>query len=277
MGQKDVGNGAYGLKLLGLESSHLLVPALPDWPSLTLDFKVGDATALHDRVTDDDAELVLLTGGDVRMNRNPMSAVYTVPRSLGAQELIHPYLAVAATMAAFWLGRESFHAGAVVVDGGAWALIGDREIGKSSMLGWLALQGHDVLCDDVLVLANGNVLAGPRAIDLRDVAARALKAGKPLGLVGGRERWRLTLAPVEPAVPLRGWIFLEWADEISMGAIPPRERLIQLGRHRSIRLPPREPTGLIALAALPAWVLRRPREWVSLRAAADVLLAVIGT
>jgi hypothetical protein len=270
--------GAYGLRLSGLESSgHLLVPAPPDWPVLALDVEVGDGVAPRNRVTDDEAELVLLTGGRVQMSRNPMRAVYTVPRPLRADELVHPYLAVAATMAAYWLGRESFHAGAVVVEGGAWALVGDRGVGKSSMLGWLSLQGHDVLCDDVLIVTGGSILAGPRAVDLRADAATALGSGEPLGFVGARERWRLLLAPVEPAVPLRGWIFLDWADEISMHALRPRERLIQLSRHRSIRLPPREPARLIALAALPGWELRRPRDWVSLRAAADVLLAAIGS
>jgi hypothetical protein len=278
MGEIEAGNGAYGLRLSGLESSrHLLVPAPPDWPNLALDVEVGDGTAARDRVTDDEAELVLLTGGKVQMKREPMRAVYTVPRPLGADELIHPYLAVAATMAAYWLGRESFHAGAVVVEGGAWALVGDREVGKSSMLGWLSLHGHRVLCDDVLVVMGGSILAGPRAVDLRDDAARALGTGEPLGLVGARKRWRLMLAPVEPVVPLRGWIFLDWADEISMHAVRPRDRLIQLSRHRSIRLAPREPTTLISLAALPAWELRRPRDWVSLRSAADALLAAIGS
>src|ERR671930_245098 len=123
MDEIEARSGAYGLRLSGLEGSRrLLVPAPPDWPALALDVEVGHGTVLQDRVNDDEAELVLRTGGKVKMNRNPMRAIYTVPRRLGADELIHPYLAVAATMAGYWLGRESFHAGAGVVDGGAWAL-----------------------------------------------------------------------------------------------------------------------------------------------------------
>jgi hypothetical protein len=276
MAQIETPMGAYGLRLSGLENSaHLLIPAHSDWPDLALDSKVGEGVLTEDRVTEDAADLVLLTGGDVRMDRDPLRAVYTVPRPLGAEELVHPYLAVAATVAAYWLGRESFHAGAIVVGQEAWALVGDRGAGKSSTLAWLALQGHQVLCDDVLVVSGRNVLAGPRAVDLRGEAARELGTGERLGLIGGRERWRLELPAVQPVVPLRGWIFLDWGGEISMRALPPRDRLIHLTRHRSVRLPPRDPAALLDLAALPAWELRRPKDWVALRSATDALLAAI--
>jgi hypothetical protein len=39
-----------------------------------------------------------------------------------------------AALAARCLGRESFHPGAVVVEGCAWAVLGDKEVGKSSTL-----------------------------------------------------------------------------------------------------------------------------------------------
>ncbi|HEY8727713.1 MAG TPA: hypothetical protein VIL96_03775 [Gaiellaceae bacterium] len=278
MDQEKTNYGAYGLRLARLEGSReLLVQAPADWPSLEVDAKVGDAKASWtDCVSNDRAELVLLTGGGVRIDRDPLRAVYTVPRPLSDQELIHPYLAVAATIAGRWLGRESFHAGAVVIDGGAWALVGERGTGKSSTLGWLALHGYEVLCDDALIVAGGCVFAGPRAVDLRAEAARCLQAGEELGLVGGRERWRLTLGPVKPVVPLRGWFFLDWDDEISTNAVRPRDRLSELARHRAVRLPPLEPGMLLALSALPAWRLRRPRDWSSLESAATALLAAIG-
>ena len=100
-----------------------------------------------------------------------------------------------AALAARWLRRESFHAGAVVVEGGAWAILGDKEAGKSSTLAHLALNGYTVLSDDVLVLERGSVFAGPRCIDLRAEPARRLGAREPLAVVGMRERFRIELGP----------------------------------------------------------------------------------
>jgi hypothetical protein len=275
MGSAPSSRGAYGFRLSGFgDSQHLLVPA-EGWPLLEVACEVATRTSHHDRVTRDDAEIRLLRGGTVRMHRKPMGALYTVPAKLTEAELIHPYLAVSATIAAYWLGRESLHAGAVVIDGAAWALIGDRYSGKSSTLGWLALAGYSVLCDDVLVIRNDDVFAGPRVIDLRASAARALGAGESVGLVGARDRWRLTLDQVEPTVPLRGCVFLKWADEVSARAVGPRERVPALMRHRSVRLPPPDPALLIRLAALPTYELGRPRRWSSVRPAAEALTDLI--
>jgi hypothetical protein len=148
-------------------------------------------------------------------------------------------------------------------------------MGKSSTLAWLALQGHPVLCDDVLVVAGGSACAGPRAVDLRADAADALGCGEPVGRLGGRERWRLRLPPVEAAVPLRGWIFLGWGDDVSIEPLPASERLVQLAGQRSMRRPPVDPAALLALAQLPAFALRRPRGMTSIAAAADALLATV--
>jgi len=69
MDQEKTNYGAYGLRLARLEGSReLLVQAPADWPSLEVDAKVGDAKASWtDCVSNDRAELVLLTGGRVRM------------------------------------------------------------------------------------------------------------------------------------------------------------------------------------------------------------------
>src|SRR5262249_6109268 len=159
-----------------------------------------------------------LQHGWVDLARAERRATFCLRTSLADGDLVHPYLAPAAAVAARWAGRESFHAGAVVVDGGAWGVLGDKETGKSSTLAWLALQGHEILMDDLLVLDGDDALAGPRCIDLREEPAARLGAGEPLGFVGLRERWRLTLDQVPARVPLHGWVTLAWGDRVEVEA-----------------------------------------------------------
>jgi hypothetical protein len=210
------------------------------------------------------------------IERTPGRLVYRLDERPDDRDMVHPYLAPAAAVAARWAGRETFHAGAVVTAAGAWALLGDKENGKSTTLAWLALHGHDVLVDDLLVLDGVHALAGPRCIDLREGAAQRLDAGEPLGMVGLRERWRVTLGPVAPAVPLRGWIALGWGDELAIEPVRGSERMLALIPYRAVALEPRAPQDLMALASLPVWRLRRPREWQSLVPAAERLLEAIG-
>jgi hypothetical protein len=269
--------GAYGLRLRGVEkASALLVRALPEWPLFELSARIGDGALAGERVTDDRAELTLRTGGRIDIERTPGRVTYTVPRRLRHDELVHPYLAPAAALISHWLGRESFHAGSFVANGGCIALLGERESGKSSTLAWLALKGHTVVCDDMLVLDEARPFLGPRSVDLRQEAARHLGAGKGIGVTGARERWRVDLESHrgEPP-PLAGWVFLSWGSRIELEKIPASERLPRLFAQRGLRLPPSDPTAIIELAALPAWELRRPRDWTSLGPAAERLLAAV--
>jgi hypothetical protein len=187
---------------------------------------------------------------------------------------VHPYLAPAAAVIARWMGRESMHAGAFAVDGRALGVVGTREAGKSSTLAWLARDGIDVLCDDMLIVDGPRPLAGPRSIDLRRDAAERLGAGEPIGVTGARERWRLRLAPLARGATLAGWVFLAWGERVEVRQLPGPERLARLAAERGLRLPPARPDALLELTSLPAWELRRPRGWESLPAAADRLLAL---
>ncbi len=157
--------------------------------------------------------------------------------------LVHPHLAGVAAVAAHWLGRESFHAGAFVAGGGVWGLLGERGAGKSSMLASLALAGVPVVSDDVLVLDSRTALAGPRSIDLRSDASAHLDAGEPLGVIGGRERWRLPLAPIAPELPLRGWVVLGWDERTAVRQLQGSRRLTSLLPYRAARLYPPEAAG----------------------------------
>jgi hypothetical protein len=168
------------------------------------------------------------------------------------------------------------HGGGIVAGGGVWAVLGHKTAGKSTMLAWLAHNGLPIISDDVLVIDDGTVLAGPRSIDLRREAAQRLDAGEPLGRVGARSRWRMPLGPVEPELPLKGWITLEWGDEIAIRELRGAERLAALLPHRGVRLAPTEPGALLRLSTLPHLRLVRPRRWESLPEVTGRLVGAIG-
>jgi hypothetical protein len=226
-------------------------------------------------VWDQRVEFVLNTGGWVEIDRVEPRAVFHLPAPVDDGALVHPYLAPVAALTARWFDRESFHAGAVVLAGGAWALVGDKGAGKSSTLAHLYLTGHDVVTDDMLIVDEGCALAGPRCLDLRAETAARLELGTPLGVIGDRERWRMQLGRLAPRVPLHGWIVLGWHDRTEVTAVQGAERLAVLGRHRAVRLPPTRPEVLLELSSLPVLELRRPHRWDALAEAAERLLDAV--
>jgi hypothetical protein len=193
---------------------------------------------------------------------------------LSSDELVHPFLAPAAAVVAHWLQRLSFHAGAFVSDGGVWALVGAREAGKSSTLAWLALHDHPIVADDVLVLEDGSAFAGPRSIDLREDTADRLEVGRALGVVGARHRWRVTLPQIDPELPFHGWVFLDWGDGIDARRLSGSDCLRRLIQNLTLRVSSTSPASLLELATLPAWELRRPRDWGVMTASAERLLVL---
>lgn len=267
--------GAYGLSLNGVDAAaDLLVRAHPDWPRFDLVTRIGSARRPQETVTDARAELKLRNGGEIVIERRKGRITFRTPHELSPDEIVHPYLAPAAAVIGHWLGRESLHAGAFEADHGVWALLGEREAGKSSTLAHLAVSGRGVVCDDMLILEGTTPFAGPRSLDLRRETAEHLAVGEPLGVVGARERWRISLGPVPERLPLRGCVFLEWGERVDASPVPPSERLARLFQHRGVRLPPTDPVALLELAALPAWELVRPHGLASVEATADRLLAI---
>ena len=268
--------GAYGFRLPQLDGSPYLQAVPADWPALELAQQTGAASGEPEFVDEDRARIHFRDGGEVLLDRALARAALNVPRLLTNEELIHPYLAPIAAVGARWVGRESFHAGAIAVEGGVWALLGDRGAGKSSVLAWLALNGGGVFCDDVLVVGRDSAFAGPRAVDLRAEPARQLGAGDPLGKIGTRRRWRLRVEPVELTLPLRGWIVLRWTNEASLREIGLAQRVPLVIGARALRVPPEDPAWMLDLAALPAWEVGRTRGWASLEESAMLVLQAAG-
>jgi hypothetical protein len=182
---------------------------------------------------------------------------------IGDREIVHPYLASTASVVAHWTGMHSFHAGAFLVDGRVWGLLGARGAGKSSLLAHLALEGFPIFTDDVLVLRDGSALAGPRCVDLRAEPASVFKVGEALGIVGTRERWRLAVGPVPAEAPLAGWLCLGWGS-FRIGVVTPQDRIAMLLGSLSLRVAPADPSALLDLVELPMLFVRRKRDFKAL-------------
>ena len=270
--------GAYGLKVQGISDrmrAHL-GSAGRAWPSILLKAGTSDSTAEDVTFTDERARVPIPGGGEIVVERSPLVGEVSLPSRPQDAELLHPYLGYVGVMAARWLGRDCVHGGAFVLDGGAWACVGQRGTGKSSLLGWLAGDGFDIVCDDVLIVREQSLFAGPRFVDLRADAAERLGGGEALGMVGARERWRVPLPPTRPELPLRGWIFLDWGAEAIVERVGPAETMMQIKEQLSLFTTPRDPVALLDLAALPAWRFSRTRDWQSMPTAVRTLLDTLG-
>jgi len=254
--------GAYGLRLPELrDCAELLVRAPERWTEWRLALGEGSG-APTELLEDSRARVRSAPSGWVDIDRLRRTSTINLPEAPTAAELAQPFLGSTAIVAAHWAGLHSFHAGAFVAHGRAWAILGPRGAGKSSLLAALALDGAPILADDVLVVGDGpRGLAGPRCIDLRGETARALDVGDPMGVVGTRERWRLRVGPVAPEVPLGGWVHLEWGES-AIRNVQPERRVGVLLANVALRAQPGGPAALsrlMELFALPMVGLRRPR------------------
>jgi hypothetical protein len=213
-------------------------------------------------------------GEALHVRRSPAEVVLDIPDEVSTAALVHPILAVPLSLLARWRGYVTLHAGAFEVNG-AWAVLGERTAGKSSMLAALAARGVPIVSDDLLVVGDGFALAGPSCVDLRPDVQKRFPEARSLGIVGGRPRFRLS-TPAGPArTPLRGFFVLEWSDS-------PRAELVPIGTQERLRflygqeymgvLGASDPRRLVELVGLPGWFVRRPRDWDLTEAAVDQLL-----
>lgn len=268
---------AYGLRIDGIPPSTAAVEAAPEaWPLVRVRQSVGEDDPAEPADGRTSTSFPLVTGGRLDLDAGAATAHFRTPGVLSADDLLHPYFAPAAAWFSHWFGRHSFHAGAVVLGGKAYAVLGDKKAGKSSLLAWLSGAGFTVLADDLVVVDGGSVLTGPRCIDLRSATVEALRQARPGVAVRGGSRHRVTLAQTKLEWPLGGWVFLRWGEVTSMSVVPPRDRLARLGGHRAFRVPPLNPADLVTFAALPAWDLARPRGWDLMDEVVGVLSATVG-
>lgn len=202
----------------------------------------------------------------------PLLLEVRAPAPIQVESLVHPVLTFAGAAAARWQGRLALHAGAVVIDGGAWVMLGSPGHGKTTLVTQLHQRGHPVLTDDLCVLAGQTVLAGPRAGDLRTDAATALGLGTKIEMPLGRPRWRHQFGPAPFDAPLAGIIELYWSDVVEVGRVSPAERIATLASHEALSLEPTNPRGLLDLLTVPMWRVGRPADWNMASQAIDAVL-----
>ena len=270
---------AFGFRLHGVRSPALLRAQRPDWPALHVRRRVGPAGDAPAHLGDRSARLSLGDGDWLELDRAAATATYLTRAALDDDTLIHPRLAPAAALMARWRGREAFHAGALLGADGAWALAGANEAGKSTLLAALALApgGRPVFTDDLLVVDRaGLAYAGPRCIDLRAVGVVGSGIEARVRVVRAATRQRLDLPAVAAAAPLRGWLFLEWGHRVQAEPCPADARIERLMAQRRWATQPPDPHTLLDLAALPAWILRRPRGAQHTGAVLELLTQIAG-
>jgi hypothetical protein len=254
----------------------VLNPSPLAWPEVEVNVRDESQTGL-DRPTapawrPNMAEFPLRSGGRISICGQPPTVALCLPRPVPDECVMQPHLAAAAAALGIWSGSEALHGGAFVFSGRAWALLGDKGAGKSTTLGQLALAGCTVLADDLVIWRDGDVLVGPRCVDLRAEAAGVLGVGRPLGVIGTRERWRLDLPDAPAAVPLAGLIRLDWAQEASIRPLSVAESLTLVLANGALPIPIKPSASAMDLANSCVLSWSRPKEWDPSEDAIGVLL-----
>ena len=272
--------GAYGLHLPDLgDAADLLVEAPAGWPQWQIALATGSG-APTEFVEQSRARVRSAPSGWVDIDLSTHTTTLHLPQEPPHPHIAHPFLGSTAVVVAHWRGLQSFHAGAFVTDHGAWAILGDKGAGKSSLLAALSRMGVPILTDDLLVIGEElQGFAGPRCIDLRRETASALNVGMDLGVVGTRERWRVQLDPIIAAeLPLAGWICLDWSNEPAILGVPAKDRLRTLYENIGLRVEQHDPrilARLMDLLALPMVRIRRPRSIATLKETAAAVLGYV--
>lgn len=256
----SAGRGVYGLWVRGLDRVVELMPGDGPTGNEPVVEVRQDAGGHPPPPVPPDARravLQLAEGRHLALDRDRRTATFYGP-TLTDDLLAHPYLGAVASTFHRWAGLESFHAGAFLRSGRAWAVLGPRTAGKSSLLAVLASRGVPVVSDDLLVVDGVAGFAGPRCVDLRQPIPGLAIEARP---VRGDTRLRVGLPPVAAQVPLGGWFFLHWGEALALRPLPATELLARLAGTRLWPGLRSEPARLLALATLPAWDLLRPRDW----------------
>jgi hypothetical protein len=268
------GSGAYGLRLSGALERRYLIDLSDEiaWVSLSTRRQTGHTDPFEDFADESCARINLLNGYWADLRRDPAEAVFGTPSSEDDGTFTHPFLGAAAAIFAHWHGLEAYHGGAIVWDGAAIMLLGEKGAGKSTSMAWFASQGVPVLSDDLVVIRHGHVLTGPRCLDLRRQTTDALRLGARTEPVRG-ERDRLALAAAPASAPLRGFVVLTEGDA-ELRDLRPTDRLRILQAFRSVSAPGHSSPGMLDVALLPAVELRRPLSLDGLPRLVDAVSAL---
>jgi hypothetical protein len=229
---------AYGFRVGGLSAgSFLSLRGAQTWPEVRIErADLAAVTAGGESILGPESASITTPAGVLEVQRATRSIVVRSPQAIPDTDIVHPGLWPAAAVLARWEGLETLHAGAFVVPGqsGAWVLMADSGGGKSTFLAALALAGVEVLVDDLVVIDDGECLAGPRCIDLRPEAVQQLPLdGWATTPVRSTSRRRLELEPCRARWPILGFVELVWGEP-GLQVLGPIDALGVLGRHRRV-------------------------------------------
>jgi hypothetical protein len=272
--------GAYGFRLVLVEPEADLpdlVPVSGAEPLVPIVCRFAAAVEDVTEVQDGLVALMSRKGLGTRVHREPRSIEIYSPVPTSAEALVHPLLTVPLAVLARWRGDVTLHGGAFVHAGAAWAILGERTAGKSSMLAVLGARGIPIAADDLLVIDDGWVRSGPSCVDLRPDMAAQLPQARDLGYVGTRPRARLATPPAPARIPLGGVFLMEWHDEPEpeLLEMPTMERLQLIYGQESVGILGKvAPDKVMRLLEVPFWRFRRRRSWEDTPRAVERLLEV---
>jgi hypothetical protein len=278
MGTKE--RGVYGFRLATrdheTELPHL-GPIDAGAATVSVDWRHATVLTERQRIDDDCVSIGRRNGAGLEVRRDPPSVMIESPEFPTPESLVHPFLTVPMSILARWRGDLTLHAGGFFAHGHAWAVLGPKEAGKSTMLAELGLHERPLLADDLLVLTEHVVRAGPACVDLRPDVAMHIPGARFLGEVGERPRYRLSTLHGPARAQLGGFFLLDWSDNrhVSVEPIPVGESLRIVYEHEYLGfLGPADPRKILDLLEVPMWRVRRPRDWSFTDAAIDRMLEV---
>ena len=264
----------YGFRFLGIgNSKDEHAPSIWEHVQVSVSFAMSeelDASQPPIAISANAASLTLAEG-KLDIKRLPCPSVtFTLHRSLPDEAFVHPYLSFPAAVLNHWRGRTSLHAGAVVTERGCIALLGSKESGKSTTMAAAAANGETVLTDDLLVIDGTAAFAGPRCIDLR-ADSTAHFGGRPLGVIGARERWRLDLGPSPMSSPICAFVRLAWGERVNVRPMSISEKIETMVANTALGCGPATNDGFLKLLGVPFFEVSRPRDFVRLPEFLDAL------
>ncbi len=270
--------GAYGLALTGVDGAAHLLPSAQEGDQ-PLHVILAPWRPWSGQHVDDDDHLrcKLVDEGSLALDRAARTATFVIRPPVDAEDVAHPLLAAAAATFCRWDGFAVLHGGVVARDGRALAVVGEQEAGKSSLLGWIALHRDDldILADDLVVIRDGVVRAGPRSIDLRPGAAAALPLTTSAVSTRNGSRTRLRVRPGPTSATIHDVVVLTWGTQLGLVQVPVSERLRVLHSHTTVRHDKASAARLLALIELRVWVLTRPASWEQMAHVVDHVIAAV--
>lgn len=264
---------AYGIDLAVADTNPLTgVPALAWHPVALRQQRAPAPTSSRVDLGPDEAVLHARDDLSVSVRREPLEMVLSSETEVSADRIVHPLASFVGAAVAHWTRRTALHAAAVELHGRAWVLLAAPGGGKSSLAALLDARGHRVLADDLSVIDDGVVLAGPRSCDLRRESAEQLGRGERVEATpADRERWREPLAPAPCEAQLGGFVALSWSTQLTCEKVALADRLRVLAANDALRQGPSHPHAFLDLLEAPMLRLARPQRWESTDAALTLL------